>query len=927
LRGVFYFYRMRSFIYDVLQRVKSQGDDLSKHTFILPSKRAGVFLKHELAKQLDKPQFLPEIISIESFVEELSQLKPVNTLEILFEFYTIYTTVTPEDEQDGFDRFSKWAPTVLQDFNEIDRYLIEPTTIFNYISAVQEINHWSLDPNATEMMKGYLHFWKKIRVYYEALNQHLIDKKIGSQGLIYRQALAHLEGYIKNTSRSTHMFLGFNALNAAESAIIQSLLQHEMAQVFWDSESVFMDNKHHDAGLFMRRYIKDWAHYKLQPFHWISNHYKNQKTISIVGASKAIGQVKYVGQLLQELYLKNKLDNTALVLADESLLGPVLNTLPPELKEINITMGLPLSHAPIASFVEQWFRLHSQKGPSYYHKHVLGILAHPFISKLFPNQTTAAVYNLTRKIKDQNLTFISTEQLKALSPESSSTIELIFSTCKGSPKQAISHLLEILKALVVQGRSQPTTALLELDYLYRFSELLEQLKTYCNTYSFIKSIPSLHHLFRDVLKTETMDFKGQPLQGLQIMGVLESRVLDFETVILVSVNEGILPAGKTQNSFIPFDVKLENKLPTYKEKDAIYTYHFYRLMHRAKQVHLVYNTDSDALKGGEPSRFIAQLELENLHNITHQIIVPSIPQHGTSLVEIPKSQAILRTLKTLARGGFSPSSLGQYIRNPIDFYTQRVLGIKPSRELEETVEATTFGSVVHYTLEDFYTSFVGQALQQDQLRLLLPKIDSTVRQYFMKLYKKGDISTGKNRISFEIAKRYVQNAIQHDITLLEQGHEIILRGVEESIEITLDFPEFDFPIVLKGHIDRLDSMDGVHRIIDYKTSKVEQKELNLIHWGDLTQDYNTHYKSFQVLTYAYMLHKVHPFKTPTEAGILSFKNLNEGVLKFTKQDRAGRGAAKQTVLTPDMLDAYEIQLKALLKDLFSADNSFVEKQN
>lgn len=917
---------MRSFIYEVLQHFQTKGDDLSKHTFILPSKRAGLFLKHELAKLLDKPQFLPEIISIESFIEELSQLKSISSVELLFEFYSIYTTVTPSQHQDEFDRFSKWAPTVLQDFNEIDRYLVEPTSIFNYITAVQEINHWSLDQNPTEMMKGYLHFWKTIQVYYEALKHTLTTNNIGYQGLIYRKAVDHLEQYIENTSRELHVFIGFNALNTAESTIIQSLLRHDKALVFWDAESTFVNNKYHDAGLFMRRYLKDWTYYKTQPFNWISQFYDSPKSISIVGATKAIGQVKYVGQLLQELYLDNKLENTALVLADESLLLPVIHALPSELTSVNITMGLPLSQVPMASLLEQWFKLQTQKGASYYYNNVLAILSHPLVSKLFQAQSPLSAQQLVQKIKHQNLTFISVDQLQSLSPETSNIVRLIFSSCNGSPGVALSSLLEIISALIKCEKSQSKTALMDLEYLHRFSELVSQLKTYCDSYQFIASIPSLHQLFRDLLKKETLDFKGQPLKGLQIMGVLESRVLDFETVILVSVNEGILPAGKTQNSFIPFDVKLDNNLPTYKEKDAIYTYHFYRLLHRASQVHLIYNTDPDTLNGGEPSRFIAQMELQSLNDITHQIVVPHTPQHSPSLLQVSKTPEILVALKDLAKVGFSPSSLGQYIRNPIDFYNQRILGIKPTNELEETVEASTFGSVVHYTLEDFYRPFVGQSLQQEQLRSLLPRIDSTVREYFMKLFKKGDISTGKNRISFEIAKRYIGNVIRQEIDLLEQGHDIIIRAVEQSVEITLDFPEFDFPIVLKGNIDRIDTVDGVHRIIDYKTSKVDQKELNLVNWEDLTLDYSKHYKSFQVLTYAYMLQKERAFTQPTEAGILSFKNLKSGVLKFTKLDKPGRGATKQTILTTSVMEAYEMQLKALFMTLFSSEKPFIENE-
>ena len=385
-------------------------------------------------------------------------------------------------------------------------------------------------------------------------------------------------------------------------------------------------------------------------------------------------------------------------------------------------------------------------------------------------------------------------------------------------------------------------------------------------------------------------------------------------------------AGKTKNSFIPFDVKIENNLPTYKEKDAVYTYHFYRLLHRAKAVHLVYNTEPEVLKGSEPSRFIAQLELEDHHQCRHQILTPKVPKISTSPLLVKKTKPILESLQALAERGLSPSSLGQYIRNPIDFYNQKILGLKENNDLEETIKATTFGSVVHYTLEAFYKPFVGQRLDIEKLLELKPKIEPTVRQFFKELYKKGDITRGKNLISFEIAKRYISNFIDYEIEFLKKGHKIELKALELPVSTVLDGPEFNFPICLKGNIDRIDTCDGTLRILDYKTSKVNQTDLNLVDWAPLIEDYKAHNKSFQLLMYAYILHKSKALPFPLEAGIYSFKNLNAGVIKFTKKDKPGRGAHKQTQITPKLLEAFEAQLKQLLSTLFDVDEDFIEKK-
>ena len=926
MQGVFYFYNMDSFISEVLKELISKGHAISNLTFILPNKRAGLFLKKELAEQATKAIFLPEIISVEAFVEEISQLKQLNNTEALFEFYAMYVSLNTRKETETFARFSKWATIVLQDFNEIDRYLVDPTKIFRHLDAIQEINHWSLDPKPTEMIKGYLRFWKQVASYYTCFSKHLLNKNYGYQGLIYKNAVDNLESYLQNTNRGTHIFLGLNALNAAESNIIQELLQQGRAEIFWDADKLFLNNSYHDAGLFMRRYKKEWPYYRSQPFNGVTAHYMTPKPINITGASKQIGQVKYVGELLSELSEQNKIENTALILADENLLLPVLNALPPDIKSVNITMGLPLTQVPLASFIDQWFKLQVAGTVRYYYKDIIGLLSHPFAMLLLQKNQVNNAQNIIQNIKRDNLILLSFEELLGFAPEVKQNLRLLFESCHASPKAAIQQLLRLLIELKKQYRDEGVNNPLTLECIYRFSTLFQQIENYDAEYSIVDSTKTLQLIFKDVLTKETLSFKGQPFNGLQIMGMLESRVLDFETVIIVSVNEGILPAGKTQNSFIPFDVKTENNLPTYKEKDAVYTYHFYRILHRANEVHLIYNTEPEALKGGEPSRFIAQLEFNAHYQCHHQILTPKVPKIDTSPIVVKKTKLILESLQVLAKEGLSPSSLGQYIRNPIDFYNQKILGLKENNALEETVQATTFGSIVHYTLEAFYKPFVGQLLDIENLLALKPKIEPTVRQFFKELYKKGDISRGKNLISFEIAKRYILNFLNHEIEFLKKGHKIELKALELPVSTILDGPEFDFPICLKGNIDRIDICDGVPRILDYKTSKVTQKDLNLVDWPPLVEDYKAHNKSFQLLMYAYMLNKSQGLPLPLEAGILSFKNLNAGVLKFTKKNRLGRGAYKQTQITPDILEAFEAQLKLLLSTIFDIYNDFIEKK-
>jgi ATP-dependent helicase/nuclease subunit B len=917
---------MTSFIYDVLKDLDTHPEDVSKLSLILPNKRAGIFLKMEWSKLNKTTGFLPQIIAIETFIEELSQLRLLSNTELIFEFYEVYLELTPLNERDSFESFSKWAPVVLQDFNEIDRYLIPPNQIFEYLSAIQELNHWSLDPHPTPLIKGYLSFWKKIYSYYTKFTTHLLQKDEGYQGLIYREAVKNLETYIQSHPDRSHVFLGFNALNAAESTIIQELLLKDRAKIYWDIDQSFLETPQHDAGYFIRQHQKTWNHFKTQPLKWVSNYYTKPKNISVVGTPKNIGQVKYVGTLLQKLYNENKLQNTALVLGNEDLLIPILNSLPSCIENINITMGLPLKQIPFSAFIDQWFQLHKDAVTQYYYQDVIGVLSHQFVRPLFQTQDQDAAQLIITTIKRQNLISLTKDQIIAIAPEHKNNLELLFGTWNDQPVKAIESVLVLIFKLKDHYTKSKNNHLLALEYLYRFSEIFNHLKRLNSNYSYITSVKTLQSLYKELLSLETLDFRGQPLKGLQIMGMLESRVLDFETVIILSVNEGVLPAGKTNNSFIPFDVKIENALPTYKEKDAVYTYHFYRLLQRAKNAYIIYNTEPDVLSGGERSRFITQLEFEAYHSLDHKIVIPETPQMTPQLLSVQKTSEIISNLKTVAAKGFSPSSLSQYIRNPIDFYNQKILGVKDETLLEETVAANTFGSIVHNTLEAFYKPLIGKVLEPFMLTELKPKIDTTVTHYFKELYREGDITHGPNLISFEIAKRYVSNFLAYELACINKGDEIIIEAIESKMNVSLDIPELKIPIQLIGTIDRIDICNGIRRIIDYKTSKVSQSELELVHWGDITRDYKAYSKSFQIMTYAFMLNTEAVFTTPVEAGIISFKNLKSGLLKFAKKDKPGAHAQKTTLLSTELLDHYEQELKTLILELFNPDIDIIEKE-
>ncbi|TPV34838.1 PD-(D/E)XK nuclease family protein [Paucihalobacter ruber] len=918
---------MKSFLHEIIEKLISEGIDFQNSVFILPNKRAGLFLKQALSKQLKQTLFSPEIISSQEFVTNLSELKELNNIDVLFKFYETYCEITSSEQTESFDQFSSWAQILINDFIELDRYLIDPNKIFDYLSAIKEIDHWSVEPNKTEHVKNYLQFWNHLKTYYTHFNHKLTSEGVGHQGLQYREAVNNIENYIENNNKQ-HFFIGFNALNKAEEIIIQELLSQNLAKVFWDIDIHFLDNNHHDAGFFVRKYKEKWPYFRTHLFEIVSNNFRNNKNIQVIGAIKTVGQVKQIGALLKDLYTNNatNLENTAVVLGDEQQLLPLLNSLPTEIEHINITMGLPLKSVPLSSFFELLFNLHKSNNEKYYYKDVIAILNHSSLKPIYSKIQAVEIENFIQYISKNNLSYFDYDVISKHIATAAKIIDALFCSWENNPVLALKNCRNMVLEIQTVLNKNSSAHLVELSFLYKFYTIFNKLIGLQEQFSFINSIQILFGLYKELLNIESVDFKGEPLKGLQIMGVLESRLLDFETVIISGVNEGVLPAGKQHNSFIPFDVKLENLLPTFKEKDAIYTYHFYRLLQRAKNIYIIYNTDPDVLSGGEPSRFIKQLEIDGIHHLTHSLSIPNAQIKAVELKSVSKTATLLDDLKDLAIKGFSPSSLSSYVRNPIDFYYSKVLNINEYDEVEETIAANTLGNVLHKTLEEMYKPYVGEILEEKHIKTMFKSIDGIVAKHFKTYFYDGNFTSGKNLISFEVAKRYIYNFLQRELEQIKAGRIIVIKELEKPIQVTLDIPELGFPIHLKGVIDRIDTVDNDWRIIDYKSGKVNQSEVEIVNWEDLTSDYKKYSKSFQLLTYAYMLHQTNVIQLPVNAGIISFKNLQDNfVLNFSKKNKAGNGAVKDPKITTETLDAYFEVLKNLILEIFNPEIDFTEK--
>lgn len=912
---------MQSFIEDTLHDILKKERDTNELTFILPSKRAGVFLKKILSRITSGPILAPEIYSIEEFIEKISGLVTANTTTQLFELYHAYQKVG-DYEKETFDSFLKWGQILLQDFNEIDRYMVDAKSLYENVTAIQEVNHWSLQADKTEMIQNYLHFWRHLESIYQTFNANLLDQGLGHQGLIYKTAVKELGAYLKLTHKK-HVFLGFNALNNAESTLIQYILEQTESSIYWDIDPYFLEDTIHDASYFIRSYHKTWPILKGKDLNGPRPHYVAKKNIQVIGVPKNISQVNHVGSILLQLQQEHpeKLQTTAIVLGDEELLNPLLNTIPNTIQATNITMGQKLEMTSLASFFKTLLDFHENKTKNgWFHKNLLSLLSHSFSSLLLEASGTS-VDKLIVEIKTNNWSYISMKQIQELIPNNGSS-PILFTEVNNNPDVLLRMYLQLIQSLRTIESIQKNSLLLE--QLYKFHNLFNQLRDLCSKYPYINNLKVLKHLFNQLLSSETLDFQGNPVEGVQIMGMLESRLLDFETIIITSVNEGILPSGKSNNSFIPFDLKIKHGLPTYKEKDAVYTYHFYRLLQRAKNVYLLYNTEPDALEGGEKSRLITQLLTdENRKDVKEYIATPKIHSYPKEKECIPKSASLMDLLEKKAAKGFSPSSLSNYIRNPIDFYKQNLLNINDVLEVEETLAANTFGTIVHDSLEALYTPLIGHFISIELLDNLRQHIEPVVLQTFQKTYKDGNISTGKNFISYHVILKYIETFIQTEAESIKH-HKVKIIALEQNLEVPINIPGLKFPIRLKGKLDRIDEFDGITRIIDYKTGKVERKNVEILEWDVMLDDYQ-YSKAFQLLCYAFMFFKSNPGNVaPINAGIISMKNFTDGTLLFAKKE-SPRGT-KNHIIDNEILLEFEKILIQLITEICNIELPFMEKE-
>ncbi len=901
---------MKSFLDEVAKEIIASGHSFKVIKIIVPSKRATLFLKNALSNQIDRPAFAPEIISIETFVEELSGLKKSLLVDLIYTFYSVYKDKTTEKNRDTFDQFLGWSKMVLSDFNLMDAYLVDHKTFFNFQFSLEELQQWAGREDANPMIKNQLEFWRQMPELYSGLKEILLLNHQGTSGMLFREAVNNLEHYLENNTYH-HYFVGFNALNEAEERIIQEFLIAKQGNVIWDIDLFFYEDKVHSAGKFIRKYYRDWK--TLRGYEAsLKDNFSKPKVIEMIGASKNVAQAKYAGQLATELSRNFPDEKTAVVLGNEALLIPSLSAVSDTSFDWNVTMGLPIAETSASTFFEAFFNLHINASENYFfYKDLKTLFTSPWCMDLFESRGFHPKSKLEELEKKNLYRFHINFLFESSSVES---LNAIFFSLTSDIAGLLNRCIQISEAFIeFLDQSKAELAYLDRSCFQRFKEIFNQMISTHQRYKAIQSLPTLLLLLREVIREEKIDFFGEPLEGIQFMGLLETRLLDFENLIITNVNEGILPSGKKNQSFLPFDLKKKFNLPTFLENDAVFTYHFYRLLQRSKRIFLLYNTESEGLNAGEKSRFLYQLKYHSppTHQVLEKQLVVDYRRAITPVSEVEKTDLIMDRLKRIAMKGFSPSSLSLFLRDPLDFYHQRVLGIRENQTLEFTINNMDKGNLVHEVLETLYLPYQNKILKASDFDEMRYRLIPLMENKYQTIYHGNNKRTGRNYIVFEVLKKSILDFLSIEEAAVNQENEIKILAVEKPFEHSLNIPEIDFPIKLIGIVDRMDQFNGALRIIDYKTGAIQPNQLQLKDWKALRGDTDLAYL-FQILLYSYAHTDTISKYEESSAGIISFRNLPEYFMPIElKMDHCDAHSN-------DNLNNFEKVLFELISEIFNS---------
>lgn len=860
------------FLNKIVTDLLSQNSDLSQFNIVLPGKRPIVFIK-KILKEKEYSGFLPNFFTVEDLITDLSGKIPVQGIAIWLFAFEVYRNIQPSED---FAEFLKWFPTLLKDWDDILKFTESDEAVLEYMFSEERIKNWAEnlgeDDNAR---RKNLDFWQRMNVFLPLLKQKLLEKNWATPGMIHESARKKIEDFAQNT-RQKFVFCGFNAFTPIEEKLVKNLLQWDNAQCYFQVDEYYLKDERQEAGKFLRSH-QHWKEFnESRPFRWIEDDFSKNKDIKVYEVSGNISQTKVLPGIFKEIK-STDLADTAVVLLDENLLPAALDALSAA-PRLNITMGFPLKNLAFSNAMKRLFYLQKQleqTDSSYYYNDVLAVLEE------LPNDENDAkvVLEFRANIEERNIIYISKKQLSEFLEN------LSYQNLFQKPESAIDFL-DLLIAYCYQLKFSKLDDI-QYENISHFEKSFKIIKNQISQYSIAINMETLEVLITQLINSESIDFQGEPLEGLQVMGLLETRLLNFENIILLSANEGKLPLGNTQNTYLPFDVRNNFNLHTFLENDSIYAYHFYRLLQDSSQVHLLYNALNSGVNTGEKSRFITQMEIEDTyHQIEHVIIENTSDPILQEPMHIKKTPVVLEKLEVW-KSRISASHLTSYIYNPVDFYLSKILNTREADEMEEELSQRSYGNLVHYALQNIYEKLVGKALTVNDLSLSDEQIDEVLNFAIEKMNHQPEFyRRGMNFIHKSIAERVVRSIIDYDRKLIEDGNSLEIVSVEEEFKDATFYlnEERTDAVSFYGFIDRVDRLNGDLRIIDFKTAKTKKISISALKKPEdeekLAQLFfnDDNKQAMQLSIYAYSVLNSGRFPDKfVQCGIWSFAEVTSGV--------------------------------------------------
>ncbi|MBR1767017.1 MAG: PD-(D/E)XK nuclease family protein [Bacteroidales bacterium] len=914
---------MDTFLKQIARRiVADHPQDTDQVLVVFNNNRSKRFFDKEFSS-MGQAAFLPQVKTIDELISDLTGLTIVSGEFLLFELYRIHVQIGGDDRKyQSFEDFIPFGELMMNDFSEIDQYCVDAAALFDNLHKLQSVGQWDISgAELTDFQKKYLEFYRSLYRYYSMLHDRLraVGKSYG--GMAYRIAAEEIEVKVGDCPYSDIYFVGFNALSRCEETLIKAYIGAGKGHLLTDSDIYYTEPaQKSEAGYFLGIHAGDFPELNPAPPSCFETF---KKEIYVVDCPENILQSKFAGQLLAdhpEWLAPEEAERTAVVLADEKLLIPMLGALPDIGKKynVNVTMGYAYADSLVHAMAMKLFSLYRQQASrGFYHSNVVEVLADHFVGRLIGK------HNLRRTLeylmrKDSRIRCNADEigaMLQQAGVARPDSVLFLFPDEKPSPERCVALLRQMARAIVGSGQMEDDNK--EKQAMGSLAEILDNLDELLSTYpDTVGSTETLEKVYSRIAVRHSISLIGDPLTGLQILGMLETRNLDFKRVILLSTNEGILPGGRSGNSTIPFVLKRDKRflLPTYVEKDKVFAYHFYRLLQRANEVYLVYCTESEAMGKGEPSRFVRQVMSElaprfniKMHRLTVKVdtaLAPASPRDSAV-----KSPAVMQRLEEMGTDGLAPTSFSDYVECPLKYYYTRVLKTKENENVDESLDAAQLGSCIHAVLETVYGAHIGRPLQASALEQALQNLPALMDEAFEKLYAGGRNTEGRNRFLFSVAESQLRHILKQEKEQIEKGDSLVMRGVEVKMDLYPITPSVN----IKGTIDRVDEKNGCLRIVDYKTGSLVKSDIKY-------EGKTIHGKWLQLMWYTLLYWRhAHPAGSVV-AGIYPLRNLNSDVClaswKLSPDD-------DPHAVTDEKMDLFEEMLRDMVEELMNPDIPFV----